>query len=152
MPIVYVKSREDRAKLQGYIYRQYGDSYSNEICGTPPSYGVKSDGPRTTAAMISLAKEVGIEASATPIKSPAKDSTDRRARLHRALDCVLDRAGAGDVRIVLGKVTPGGYEFQRGDSPTAAEFIAKAKAQGFNAVITKRYDNRGWCEVEVSKK
>ena len=87
MATVYVKSREDRKKLQSYIYAQYGDSYSNEICGTPPNYGVKSNGPRTVAAMIALAKEVGVEASATPI---AKDSTDRRARLHRALDAMLD--------------------------------------------------------------
>jgi hypothetical protein len=85
------------------------------------------------------------------IQPKAKPTTDRRARLHRALDAVMDRGAARDAGGFGMKVEPGEYEFQRGDPTTASEFVAAAKRKGFS-VIVKKVDNRGWQMVTVTKK
>jgi hypothetical protein len=86
MASIKVRTREDRDKLHDYIWSKLGAgpiSYSLSRGGAPPNCYV-ADKRLTEVELKQFAKNAGIKVLATDALS------NRRSRLHAALDCVMD--------------------------------------------------------------
>ena len=88
MASIKVGTREDRDKLHDYLWQKLGGGPTGNAVssgGAPPNCYV-ADKRLTEVALKQFAKNAGIKVLATDALS------NRRSRLHAALDCVIDRS------------------------------------------------------------